>query len=180
MGKKCQSHGRYKETFTTKPTDLTTLTAHEVAARVRQKKASAVEVTRAALGRIERVNGTLKAFITVTAEQALREAAQVDKDVRAGKDKPLAGVPLAVKDLYETKGVRTTAGSKLLADNVPGHDATAVARLRQAGAVLVGKLNMHEFAFGFTNVNPHYGNCLNRRDDGDAGRRRTPTRARLS
>ncbi len=144
-----------------KDSDLTNLNALDAAKMVRQKKVTAVEVTRAALERIERLNGTLRAFITVTAEQALREAAQVDKDVRAGKDKPLAGVPLAVKDLYETKGVRTTAGSKLLANNVPDHDATAVARLRQAGAVLVGKLNMHEFAFGFTNVNAHYGNCLN-------------------
>lgn len=144
-----------------KDNDLTNLSALDVAKMVRQKKVTAVEVTRAALERIERLNRTLRAFITVTAEQAWREAAQVDKDVRAGKDKPLAGVPLAVKDLYATQGVRTTAGSKLLADNVPDHDATAVARLRQAGAVLVGKLNMHEFAFGFTNVNPHYGNCLN-------------------
>lgn len=144
-----------------KETDLANLSARDVATIVRQKKVSAVEVTRATLERIARLNEKLKVFITITAEQALREAEQVDKDVRAGKDKPLAGVPLAVKDLYETKGVRTTAGSRLLADNVPNHDATAVARLRQVGAVLVGKLSMHEFAFGFTNVNPHYGNCLN-------------------
>jgi aspartyl-tRNA(Asn)/glutamyl-tRNA(Gln) amidotransferase subunit A len=141
--------------------DLTTSTARGVADAVRRREVSAVEVARATLERIGRLDPALRAFITVTGDEALRAAERVDRDVAAGRALPLAGVPLAVKDGFHAKGVRTTAGSKVLADSVPGHDATAVARLKAAGCVLVGKASMHEFAFGFTNQNPHYGDCKN-------------------
>jgi aspartyl-tRNA(Asn)/glutamyl-tRNA(Gln) amidotransferase subunit A len=141
--------------------DLASVSALEVARRVQDRTLSAVEVTQAVLARVERLNPVLNAFITVTAEQALQEAARVDAALARGEALPLAGVPLAVKDLFATKGVRTTGGSKVLAENVTKYDATAVARLRAAGAVLIGKLNMHEFAYGFTNANPHYGDCRN-------------------
>lgn len=141
--------------------DLAAMGALEVARGVQQRAVSAVEVTRAALARIERLNPVLNAFITVTPERALQEAVRVDEVLARGGSLPLAGVPLAVKDLFATAGDRTTGGSKVLAENVTDYDATAVARLRAAGAVLLGKLNMHEFAYGFTNANPHYGDCRN-------------------
>ena len=141
--------------------DLTTLSGREVADRVRRREASAVEVTRAALARIERLDGDLRAFITVTGDEALKAAEAVDRAVASGRDLPLAGVPLAIKDGFHVKGVRTTAGSKVMADFVAVDDATAVARLKAAGCVVIGKTSMHEFAFGFTNQNRHYGDCKN-------------------
>ena len=143
--------------------DLTTLTARTIAESVRRRELTAVAVTQAALERIEQLNGTLRAFITVTRDEALAAAEQVDRKVAAGegKDLPLAGVPLAIKDSFWTKGVRTTGGTKVLADFVPTEDATAVARLKAAGCVLVGKSLMHEMAYGFTSRNPHYGDCHN-------------------
>lgn len=141
--------------------ELTSTSAREVARQVRARELSAVEVVRSALERIDRLNPQLRAFLTVTGDQALRAAAQVDRDVAAGRVLPLAGVPLAVKDSFWTKGVRTTAGSRVLADFVPSEDATAVARLTAAGAVMVGKASMHEFAYGFTNRNAVHGDCKN-------------------
>jgi aspartyl-tRNA(Asn)/glutamyl-tRNA(Gln) amidotransferase subunit A len=141
--------------------DLTATTAREVAQRVHDRQLSAVEVTRSALERIGRHDKTLRAFITTAGEQAVGAARAVDRRVAAGEDLPLAGVPLAVKDGFWTKGLRTTAGSRLLAGFVPDEDATAVARLVAAGCVLVGKSSMHELAYGFTNRNPHYGDCKN-------------------
>ena len=140
------------------PEDVAFLTAGEMARLIRRRVLSPVEVTQAALGRIDRLNGRLHAFITVTAEQALREARAAEAALRRGRALgPLHGVPVAVKDLYLTRGIRTTAGSKLLADWRPREDATVVTRLRAAGAILLGKLNMHEFAFGPEGTNPHYG-----------------------
>ncbi len=141
------------------------LTAREVAGRVNRRETSAVEVARAALDRIGKLNGRLNAFITATPEEALADAARVDRAVASGERLPLAGVPLAVKDGFWVKGTRCTNGSKLLADFVPGEDAEAVARLRKAGCVVVGKANMHEFAYGFTSRNPHYGDCKNPWDE---------------
>jgi aspartyl-tRNA(Asn)/glutamyl-tRNA(Gln) amidotransferase subunit A len=141
--------------------DLLTMSAREVARQIRGRQLSAVEVTKAALERIGRLDSTLHAFITVASEAALKDAERVDRDVATGKDLPLAGVPLAVKDSFWAKGVRATAGSRVLAGFVPGEDATAVARLKAAGCILVGKASMHELAYGFTNQNPHYGDCKN-------------------
>jgi aspartyl-tRNA(Asn)/glutamyl-tRNA(Gln) amidotransferase subunit A len=141
--------------------ELTAFTASGLAAAVAAKKISAVEVTEAAVARIERLNPKLRAFITVMADRAVEQAKQVQRDVDAGRAGPLAGVPIALKDLIHVQGVRTTAGSKVLADNVAEHDAAATERLTAAGAVIIGKVNMHEFAYGFTNENPHYGDCRN-------------------
>src|SRR5579875_3916886 len=143
--------------------DLSTLTARKIAEAVRRREVTAVAVTQAALERIERLNGTLHAFITVTREEAMAAAERVDRAVASGRGHALsmAGVPLAIKDSFWTKGVRTTGGTKVLANFVPDEDATAVARLKAAGCVLVGKSAMHEMAYGFTSRNPHYGDCRN-------------------
>jgi aspartyl-tRNA(Asn)/glutamyl-tRNA(Gln) amidotransferase subunit A len=128
--------------------DLTTMTARKIAESVRRRELTAVAVTQAALERIGQLDGALRAFITVTREEALAAAEQVDRKVAAGegKDLPLAGVPMAIKDSFWTKGVRTTGGTKVLSNFVPSEDATAVARLKAAGCVLVGKSLMHEMA----------------------------------
>jgi len=125
---------------------------------VRQKKISPVELTKACLARIERLNPTLNAFITITGESALAEAKAAETEIQRGKWRgPLHGIPIALKDLFDTAGVRTTAASALFKDRVPKDDAEVVRKLRAAGAVLVGKTNMHEFAFGGTSVVSHFG-----------------------
>jgi len=133
------------------------------ASRLVQKRAvSPVELTRACLERIERLDPILKAFITVAAESALQEARQAEAEIAKGNWKgPLHGIPLAVKDLVETAGVRTTAASAVLQDYVPEHDAYVVQRLRSAGAVLLGKLNLHEFAYGGSSMISHFGAVRN-------------------
>ena len=141
--------------------ELAFLSASDLAKLIRKKALSPVEVTRAALERIEQLDHRLGSFITVTAEEALRAARMAEKGLRRRRLGLLHGVPVALKDLYLTKGIRTTAGSKLLADWVPEDDATVVTRLRGAGAILLGKLNMHEFAYGPEGTNPHYGTPAN-------------------
>jgi aspartyl-tRNA(Asn)/glutamyl-tRNA(Gln) amidotransferase subunit A len=143
--------------------DLTTMTARKIAEAVRRRETTAVAVARAALDRIGSLNQALRAFITITSDEAIAAAERVDQQVAAGRgnDLPLAGVPMAIKDSFWTKGVRTTGGTKVLADFVPAEDATAVGRLKAAGCVLVGKSSMHEMAYGFTSRNPHYGDCHN-------------------
>jgi aspartyl-tRNA(Asn)/glutamyl-tRNA(Gln) amidotransferase subunit A len=126
-------------------TDLTRMSAAELAGVIQRGEASAVEVATAHLDRIEAVDGRVHAFLHVDREGALRAAAQVDKSDKAG---PLAGVPIAVKDVIATKGVPTTAGSKILEGWRPPYDATIVKRLRGAGTVMLGKTNMDEFAMG--------------------------------
>src|SRR5436309_3612835 len=131
------------------------------------KEASPVEVVRAHLDRIAALDAKLRAFITVCADAALQAARGAEADLMAGKiSGPLRGVPWAPKELYSTKGVRTTGGSKILADSVPGADATVVARLGAAGAIVLGKLNMHEFAYGPEGLNAHYGDARNPWDPG--------------
>jgi aspartyl-tRNA(Asn)/glutamyl-tRNA(Gln) amidotransferase subunit A len=126
------------------------------------KQVSPVEVVRVHLERISALDPTLRAFITVCADAALKAARTAEGDLMAGRALgPLHGVPWAPKDLYSTKGVRTTGGSKILADSVPSDDATVVARLARAGAILLGKLNMHEFAYGPEGLNAHYGDTRN-------------------
>jgi aspartyl-tRNA(Asn)/glutamyl-tRNA(Gln) amidotransferase subunit A len=126
------------------------------------KQVSPVEVVRVHLERISALDPTLRAFITVCSDTALESARAAEADLMAGRALgPLHGVPWAPKDLYSTKGVRTTGGSKILADSVPSDDATVVARLARAGAILLGKLNMHEFAYGPEGLNAHYGDTRN-------------------
>ena len=146
----------------TTTTDLCYLTLHELSMRIRAKEVSPVVVTQAVLERIERLNPKLNAYLTVMAHQALAEAHAAEREIASGWYRgPLHGVPVAVKDLCATKGVPTTAASKILADWVPDEDSAVVRRLREAGAVILGKLHLHEYAFGATGLNPHYGPCRN-------------------
>jgi len=146
----------------TTATDLHYLTLHELSERIRAKEVSPVEATEATLERIERLNPKLNAYITVMADQALADARAAEQEIASGRYRgPLHGVPVGVKDLCATKGVRTTAGSKILGGWVPDANAPVVQKLRAAGAVIAGKLNLHEYAFGTTGVNPHFGACHN-------------------
>jgi aspartyl-tRNA(Asn)/glutamyl-tRNA(Gln) amidotransferase subunit A len=148
-------------------TELTSLGLVEAAELIRQRAISPVELTQACLKRIERLDGKLISFITVNAEQALEQARQAEQELMRSPAEAsqavgvLHGVPLALKDLFETEGVRTTAGSLFYAKYIPSEDAAVVRKLRQAGALVLGKTNMHEIALGLTNVNPHYGACRN-------------------
>jgi aspartyl-tRNA(Asn)/glutamyl-tRNA(Gln) amidotransferase subunit A len=141
---------------------LADLTAHELAERFATGDATAVEATEAALERIRATDEILHAFVTVTGEQALEHARGIDQARSRGERLgPLAGVPLALKDVLVTKGVRTTAGSRILEDYHPPYDATVVRRLREAGAVVVGKANMDEFAMGSSTENSGFGPSRN-------------------
>ena len=144
------------------PEELKRLTLAQAARRIRAGDLSPVELTRAVLDRIERLNPQTNAFITVTADRAMRQAETAEQAVANGTTLgPLHGVPVSLKDLIDTAGIPTTAASRVLADRVPSRDASVWQRLSSAGAVLVGKTNLHEFAFGVTNVNPHYGAARN-------------------
>jgi aspartyl-tRNA(Asn)/glutamyl-tRNA(Gln) amidotransferase subunit A len=120
----------------------------ELGARYRKRELSPVEVTRALLARIERLDPVLHAFVTLTADRALADARAAEEALGRGDGRPLLGIPVAHKDIYHTRGIRTTGGSALLADWIPEEDATCVRRWREAGTVLLGKLITHEFAFG--------------------------------
>lgn len=138
------------------------MTIVEAAAALRRRQVSSVELTLDCLARIERWNAELNAFITVTADAALAQARTADAELASGLDRgPLHGIPIAHKDLFCTRGVRTTGGSRIFAESVPEFDAAVVERLRNAGAVMVGKTNLHEHAYGITSENPHYGTVRN-------------------
>jgi len=138
-------------------TDTADLSISEAADLVRKRKLSPIELTEACLERIAALDARVRAFITVTREDAMAGAQQAAAAIAGGNYKgPLHGIPIALKDLFDTAGVRTTAGSKILRERVPTEDAEATARLKAAGAIILGKLNMHEFAFGATGLNRHY------------------------
>ena len=138
--------------------DVTKLTIREAAELVHKKRISPVELTTACLSRIERLNPALNAFITITAESALAQAREAESEIQRGRWRgPLHGIPIALKDLFDTAGVKTTAASAVFKDRVPAEDAEVVRRLKAAGAVLVGKTNMHEFAFGGTSAVTYFG-----------------------
>jgi aspartyl-tRNA(Asn)/glutamyl-tRNA(Gln) amidotransferase subunit A len=140
-----------------KKDDVCYLTIAELEPLLREKKLSPVELTKAFLERIEGLDGRLHSFITVMAESALADAKTAEAAIASGKYKgALHGIPIGLKDLYQTRGVKTTAGSRILANFVPPEDATTVTLLRAAGCIILGKLNLHEFAYGSTGVNPHY------------------------
>ena len=127
--------------------ELPFLTASQLSNLIETKEVSPVEATEAYLDRIEEVDPKLNSYITITGEQAIESARQAEQEIAAGKHRgPLHGVPMAVKDQFNTAGVLTTGGSSILKDNVPSEDATVIAKLKEAGAVMLGKLNMSEFA----------------------------------
>ena len=130
----------------------------EVSELLRQRKVSPVELTRQCLAQIEQLNPPLNAFITVTADAALVQARDAENEILNGRWRgPLHGVPLALKDLIDTAGMRTTAASAIFKDRIPTQDAEVVARLKNAGALLLGKQNLHEFAYGGSSVISFYG-----------------------
>jgi len=140
------------------------MTLLEAAAALRARRVSSVELTTASLARIESLEPRLNSFITVTAEAALARSRQADRElaeVPGAPRGPLHGIPIALKDLFLTRGVRTTCGSLVYTGFVPDYDAAVVERLEAAGAVLMGKLNMHEMAYGVTSDNPHFGPVRN-------------------
>jgi aspartyl-tRNA(Asn)/glutamyl-tRNA(Gln) amidotransferase subunit A len=138
--------------------DLTWLTLNEVSQLVQKRTVSPVELTEACLVRIEQLNPQLNAFITVTADSAMEDARKAEEEISRGAWRgPLHGIPIALKDLVETAGVKTTAASAVLKDYIPEHDAPIVERLKAAGAVLLGKLNLHEFAYGGSSMISHFG-----------------------
>ena len=142
--------------------ELTSLKLYEAAKLLEHKEISPVELTQAHLERIQQIDQRLNTFITITPELALQQAHQAEMEIQHGEYKgALHGIPLALKDLYETQGIRTTGGSTFFADYFPEADAAVVQKLKEGGAVLLGKLNMHEIALGVTNENPHYGDCCN-------------------
>jgi aspartyl-tRNA(Asn)/glutamyl-tRNA(Gln) amidotransferase subunit A len=141
--------------------ELTDLTIHELHDKLRSRELSALELTRRYLERIAAVDPRYNTFITVAEDAALVAAAAADERLAAGDAGPLTGIPLAVKDIFLTEGLRTTCASKILADFVAPYDGTAIARLKEAGAVLLGKLNMDEFAMGSSNENSAFGPVKN-------------------
>ncbi|HEX9091548.1 MAG TPA: amidase, partial [Anaerolineales bacterium] len=142
--------------------ELTSLSLSEASDLLKRRTISPVELTQAHLERIQRIDPQLNSFLTVTPELALKQARQAERELSRGEYKgALHGIPIGLKDLYETQGIRTTAGSSFFVDYVPEADARAVQKLKDAGAVILGKLNMHEIALGVTNENPHYGDCCN-------------------
>jgi aspartyl-tRNA(Asn)/glutamyl-tRNA(Gln) amidotransferase subunit A len=142
--------------------ELYGMTIGQLAPKLRTRKISPVELTQAVLDRIRNLDPVLNAFITVDAEGALKAARTAQRQISKGKYLgPLHGIPISFKDLYDTKGMLTTAGSKIMRDRIPAEDATSVAKLRAAGAIILGKTNLHEFAFGSTTQNPHFGGTRN-------------------
>src|SRR6266446_754753 len=149
-------------------TDLAFASIKEIGKLFRKRKLSPVDLTNLMLARIEQLNPKLNAYLTVTAELALAQAQKAERELFAPRGRkgqrdrgPLHGIPLSLKDNIYTEGIRTTAGSKILKDFVPQHDARVVVLLKEAGAILLGKTNMHEFAYGVTSNNPHFGPARN-------------------
>jgi aspartyl-tRNA(Asn)/glutamyl-tRNA(Gln) amidotransferase subunit A len=140
---------------------LTDLTIHQLHDLLRQGKTSSQEVTRAFLDRIAATDERINAFITVCQQEALQQAEAADARLKAGDDALLTGIPLALKDIFVTEGLRTTCASKILDNFVPPYNGTAVAKLKEQGAVILGKLNMDEFAMGSSNENSAFGPVRN-------------------
>ncbi|MGC2647150.1 MAG: amidase, partial [Candidatus Sulfotelmatobacter sp.] len=137
-------------------------TITDLAPRLRRKEVSPLELARTCLDSIEKLNPSLNAFITVTAESALAEARAAEKEISRGEWRgPLHGIPVALKDLIDTAGMRTTAASALYQNRVPAEDAEVVRRLRKAGAVILGKNNLHEFAYGASSLVSFFGDVHN-------------------
>jgi aspartyl-tRNA(Asn)/glutamyl-tRNA(Gln) amidotransferase subunit A len=142
--------------------DILWLGITELAGKLKALEISPVDVVESCLSRIEEMNPRLNAFVTVTANEARRAAKRDEDEIRTGRYRgSLHGIPLAIKDIVDTAGVRTTYGSAIFRDNVPERDAVVVSRLKEAGAIVLGKTNTHEFALGVTTNNAHYGATRN-------------------
>ena len=138
------------------------LTITDLAPRIERGELSPVELTQHLLDLIEKRQPRLNAFITVTAEHALAQARQAEQEIRAGNYRgKLHGIPYAAKDLFYTKGIKTTIGSKIMDDFIPDFDCAVIEKLTAAGAVMLGKAGLHEWAYGITSNNPHYGAIRN-------------------
>ncbi|MBN2325009.1 MAG: Asp-tRNA(Asn)/Glu-tRNA(Gln) amidotransferase subunit GatA [Spirochaetes bacterium] len=138
------------------------LSITEASKLIADKQLSPVDVVTAHLKRIAQTDDTLNSFITLLSEESMEAAYKAEQDIMSGIYRgPLHGIPIGLKDLFFTKGVRTTAGSKILQDFVPAYDATVTEKMKEAGAIIMGKLQMHEFAYGSTGENPHYGPACN-------------------
>ena len=135
------------------PLKLHELTITEAHRLLKSKEISSVELTRAVLERIQAVEDRVDAFITVTEKEALQQAEKADEEIAKGRCSELTGIPLAIKDVICTRGTATTCGSKILENFVPPYDATVIGKLRKAGAIIAGKLNMDEFAMGSSTEN---------------------------
>jgi aspartyl-tRNA(Asn)/glutamyl-tRNA(Gln) amidotransferase subunit A len=137
--------------------ELYELTIHELLSRLRKGETTSAEITASVFGRIDAVEPRVHAYITLMRESAQAEAAKADEEIRQGRIGALTGIPIALKDICCTRGVRTTCGSKILENFIPPYDATVVTKLRDAGAVLTGKTNMDEFAMGSSTETSHFG-----------------------
>ena len=138
--------------------ELLKLTISEIAPMIQAREVSPVDLTEAALAEAERRQPTLNSFITIMREQALAQAEQAEEELSRGEYRgPLHGIPIGIKDNIATGGIKTTVGTKVLKDNVPDEDAEVVRRCKEAGAIILGKENLEEFAAGATSNNPHYG-----------------------
>ncbi len=144
------------------PNDPQKWTIANLSKAIRSKEVSPVEITKALLSRIKKYDRNINSFITVLEGSALKTARQAEGEIRRGKYRgPLHGIPYAAKDLFFTKGILTSCGSKILKGFKPSFDGTVIQKLAEAGAILIGKLNMHEFAYGTTSTNPHFGPVRN-------------------
>jgi aspartyl-tRNA(Asn)/glutamyl-tRNA(Gln) amidotransferase subunit A len=142
--------------------DILFETIETVAAHIKNKEISPVELTEVTIRQIHKTEPRLNAFITVMEEEAMVQAKQLEREIEKNQIRgPLHGIPIAVKDILQTKGVQTTSGSKIFEGWIPDEDATVVQKLREAGAIIIGKANLHEFAMGATTENPHYGSTKN-------------------
>ncbi|HEX2170592.1 MAG TPA: amidase, partial [Nitrososphaera sp.] len=142
--------------------DVSKLTIKHLSKLIASREISSVELVETTIKKIEKLNPKLNAFITIIDQSARIEAERADSLIKQGKYLgPLHGIPISLKDLIYIKGVRSTSGSKILADFVPDYDSTITRNLREAGAVIIGTNNLHEFASGITGINPHYGSSKN-------------------
>lgn len=140
---------------------ISDFTIHELSSKLQSRQVSAVEAVSEMLSRIESTNPVINSFITVTPEQALADAKSADESIAAGTASPLTGIPIALKDIFLTEGIRTTCGSRILENFIPPYNATAWEKLKQQGVSLLGKLNQDEFAMGSSNESSAAGLCRN-------------------
>ena len=141
--------------------DITSLTLNELAEKLKNREISSKELTNAYLKRIGQIDKKIRAYLTVCSEGALKDAEAADKRLKQGNATPLTGIPFGIKDIFTTKGVRTTCASRILENFVPPYDATVVEKLKNSGIVMLGKLNMDEFAMGSSTENSAFAKTVN-------------------